>query len=103
GADYGWLFPDAAPLAGAVFFRGGPDRAAPHGDLFVASPGAQDLLRVRFAGGRPVSRAERLLHGRFGRIAAVAQGSDGALYFTTANRDLWGAGQDLLVRLGPAR
>jgi glucose/arabinose dehydrogenase len=58
---------------------------------------------VRFADGRPVSRGERLLHGRFGRIGAVAQGADAALYFTTANEDLWGAGQDLLVRLEPAR
>jgi glucose/arabinose dehydrogenase len=97
--DYGWLFPEQTLLAGGAFFRGGPDRAVPHGDLFVASPGAQDLLRVRFADGRPLSRGERLLHGRFGRIGAVAQSPDGALYFTTANRDLWGAGQDLLVRL----
>ena len=99
GTDYRWLFPDLTLLAGAAFFRGGPDRALPHGDLFVASPGAQDLFRVRFADGRPASRGERLLHGRFGRISAVAQSADGALYFTTANRDLWGAGQDLLVRL----
>jgi len=99
GTDYGWLFPDLTQLAGGAFFRGGPDRAVPHGDLFVASPGAQDLFRVRFADGRPASRGERLLHGRFGRIGAVAQGADGALYFTTANRDLWGAGQDLLVQL----
>jgi glucose/arabinose dehydrogenase len=99
GTDYGWLFPDLAQLAGGLFFRGDSDRAAPHGDLFVASPGAQDLFRVRFADGRPVSRGERLLHGRFGRIGAVAQGPDAALYFTTANEELWGAGQDLLVRL----
>jgi glucose/arabinose dehydrogenase len=99
GADYGWLFPDGQILAGATFFKGGAEKAVPHGDLFVASPGAQDLLRVRFSDGRPVSRAEPLLHGRFGRIGAVAQGPDGALYLTTANRDLWGAGQDLLVRL----
>jgi glucose/arabinose dehydrogenase len=103
GTDYGWLFPDQMLLAGGLFFRGGADRAVPHGDLFVASPGAQDLLRVRFADGRPVSRGERLLHGRFGRIGAVAQGPDAALYFTTANEELWGAGQDLLVRLEPAR
>jgi aldose sugar dehydrogenase len=99
GADYGWLFPDGQLLAGATFFKRGAEKTLPHGDLFVASPGAQDLLRVRFSGGHPVSRAERLLHGRFGRIGAVAQGPDGALYLTTANRDLWGAGQDLLVRL----
>lgn len=103
GTDYGWLFPDLTLLAGGLFFRGDSDRAAPHGDLFVASPGAQDLFRVRFADGRPVSRGERLLHGRFGRIGAVAQGADAALYFTTANEELWGAGQDLLVRLEPAR
>jgi glucose/arabinose dehydrogenase len=99
GTDYGWLFPDQALLGGAVFFRRGPERTAPHGDLFVASPGAQDLLRVRFANGRPVARAERLLHGRFGRIGTVAQASDGALYLTTANWETWGAGRDLLVRL----
>jgi glucose/arabinose dehydrogenase len=99
GADYGWLFPDGQLLAGATFFQAGAEKAVPHGDLFVASPGAQDLLRVRFSAGRPVSRAEPLLHGRFGRIGAVAQGPDGALYMTTANRDLWGAARDILVRL----
>jgi glucose/arabinose dehydrogenase len=103
GTDYGWLFPDETLLAGGLFFRGGSDRPLPHGDLFVASPGAQDLFRVRFAEGRPASRGERLLHGRFGRIGAVAQASDSTLYFTTANQELWGAGQDLLVRLEPAR
>jgi glucose/arabinose dehydrogenase len=103
GTDYGWLFPDQAMLSGATFFRDGAGGTAPHGDLFVAALGAQDLLRVRFESGRPVSRAERLLDGRFGRIGAVTQGPDGALYFTTANRDSWGAGQDLLVRLDLAR
>jgi glucose/arabinose dehydrogenase len=103
GTDYAWLFPDVTLLAGGLFFHGGADRAVPHGDLFVASPGAQDLFRVRFADGHPASRGERLLHGRFGRIGAVAQAPDATLYFTTANQELWGAGQDLLVRLEPAR
>jgi glucose/arabinose dehydrogenase len=95
-------FPEGT-LAGASFFSA-PSADAPfHGDLFVASHGGQDVLRVRFVNGRPMGSAERLLDGRFGRIGQVVQSPAGELYFSTSNRDTWGAGQDVVVRLSVAQ
>ncbi|HEX2445113.1 MAG TPA: PQQ-dependent sugar dehydrogenase [Vicinamibacterales bacterium] len=91
-------FPEGT-LAGASFFSATSTDAPFHGDLFVASHGGQDVLRVEFVNGRPAGSAERLLQGRFGRIGQVVQSPTGELYFSTANRDTWGAGQDLAVRL----
>jgi aldose sugar dehydrogenase len=95
-------FPEGT-LAGASFFSAASADAPLHGDLFVASHGGQDVLRVRFVNGRPIGSAERLLDGRFGRIGQVVQRPAGELYFSTSNRDTWGAGQDLVVRLSIAQ
>lgn len=90
-------------VSGASFVRGSAlDPLA--GDLLVAAAGAQDLLRVRVGtGGRRIVAVEPLLGGKFGRIGAVASGPDGVVYFSTANRDIWGEGRDLLVRLTAER
>jgi len=72
-----------------------------YGDLVVSTEATRDLLRIRLtpdgqrANGTPAS----LLQGRFGRIAQVAAGPDGAIYFVTANQDTWGPASDVLVRL----
>jgi glucose/arabinose dehydrogenase len=69
------------------------------GDLIVSTRGGEDLLRVRIAeDGTPRLRA-RLLQRRFGRVAQVAAGPDGSLYFVTDNENEWGPGQELLVRV----
>jgi hypothetical protein len=47
------------------------------------------------------SEPVRLLQGRFGAIAQVTAGPAGALYIVTSNRDAWGDGRDVLVRLSP--
>jgi glucose/arabinose dehydrogenase len=118
GGNYGWPFargreaypgtipsevtlPAGTGVSGACVYD---HRLMPslRGDLLIAARNGQDLLRVRLAGGRRASGAERLLDGRFGRIGQVAQGPDGALYLSTANRDVWGEHQDLVVRLAPA-
>ena len=68
------------------------------GTIVVGARGAQDLLRVRIGVDGAVIASDRVLHGRFGRIGPVAAATD-AVYFTTANRDLWGPGEDLLIGL----
>lgn len=120
GGNYGWplvrgdepypnvigpafRLPAGTGVSGASFVSG-PALGPLAGDLLVAADGAQDLLRLRFgAGGRRLVAVEPLLHGRFGRIGAVASGSDGVVYFATANRGTWGEGRDLLVRLTTSR
>jgi glucose/arabinose dehydrogenase len=79
-------------------------RTAEHamdGDLIVSAAGARDLLRIRLTpdGQRQQDSPARLLKGRFGRIGQVTAAPDGTLYFITANREEWGAGSDMLVRL----
>jgi glucose/arabinose dehydrogenase len=96
-ANYGWpgienggrggLAAPAMSLAGPAFSGiAAPDSSsALGGDLVIAALNGEDLFRVRIGrDGRP-RVVSRLLQRRFGRIAQVAAGSDGALYFITAN------------------
>ena len=68
-------------------------------DVIVSTLAARDLLRFRFDSTGHPRLSGRLLDARYGRIAQVVSGHDGALYLITANRDEWGAGNDVLVRL----
>jgi hypothetical protein len=80
------------------------DRQSPlDGDLIVSSIGHDDLLRIRMTpDGRPTSEEPvRLLQGRFGAIGQVTAAPGGALVFVTRNRDAWGDGHDVLIRLMP--
>lgn len=118
GRNYGWplargggSYPGATPavftwepgthVTGASIVP--PSAAEPFGDtLLVAARGAQDLFRVVIDSRGRVIANDRMLDGRFGRIGQVAAGAD-TIYLTTANRDLWGPGQDLLVSLSRER
>jgi glucose/arabinose dehydrogenase len=53
--------------------------------LFTCLRGAR-LVSVRIKNGKPVEM-ESFLRGFLGRIRAVAQSPDGAIYFSTSNRD----------------
>lgn len=111
GKNYGWplavgapglpgfvdpvlVFPKRhLPPAGLAVYSG---RRAPEwtGNLFFASLRGETLLRVvldRETRTRPVA-VERLFEtdfgeGLYGRLRAVGEGPDGALYFGTSNRD----------------
>ena len=118
GADYGWPLrqntPGASSLVPALVFPAGTDVAGASfvpmktksplaGELLVASRGAEDVLRIRV--GRSGARSgliEGMLQGRYGRISAVSVTPDGTIFIATNNRDTWGAGQDVLVRLTAA-
>ena len=96
------LSPSVAP-AGASFYAGAAI-AGFRNDLFVAALDGAHLLRIRFDPADPdrIAAAERLLDGRFGRLADVVTGPDGGLYVATSNRDGRGApapGDDRVVRL----
>jgi glucose/arabinose dehydrogenase len=116
GGDYGWpsvtgrdrlagtslatvLLPPGTLPSGmtAVNHRQSPIA----GDLIVSSAGLDDLLRIRMTpDGRPTGdESVRLLQGRFGAVGQVTATPDGALVFVTRNREAWGEGHDVLIRL----
>ena len=116
GANYGWpivrrgeSYPGATPPV--FLLPAGTDpsgvttvtaETSPlFGDLIVAALGGEDLFRIRLDGEGRRQTSSRLLQRRFGRIAQVASGTRGALYAVTGNRETWGAGQDVLIRLVP--
>jgi glucose/arabinose dehydrogenase len=116
GGDYGWptmsrrarrsdtssptvLLPAGTVPSGMTSVN---DRQSPlDGDLIVSSIGLDDLLRIRMTpDGRPAAEEPvRLLQGRFGRIGQVTAAPDSALVFVTRNREAWGEGHDVVIRL----
>jgi aldose sugar dehydrogenase len=93
--------PAVAP-ASAIFYSGA---AFPQfrGNFFFGALKGECLIRVTLDG-RSVTRQERLLQGQYGRIREVAEGPDGAIYFSTSNRDGRGnpaANDDRILRLVP--
>jgi glucose/arabinose dehydrogenase len=95
--------PAVAP-ASALFYRGA---AFPqfHGDFFFGNLKGERIIRVRHDGRRVIDQ-EPLLQGQYGRIREVAEGPDGAIYFSTSNRDGRGkpaANDDRILRLVPVK
>jgi aldose sugar dehydrogenase len=76
--------PACAPASGA-FYRGSA-LAQFKGNFFFGCLRGEGLQRV-VLDGRAVRSDERLFQGEYGRIRDVAEGPDGALYFSTSNRD----------------
>lgn len=76
--------PAVAPASG-TFYRGSAF-AEFRGNFFFGCLRAKCIVRVVLDGRRPVSQ-EPLLEGSYGRIRDVVEGSDGAIYFSTSNRD----------------
>jgi quinoprotein glucose dehydrogenase len=100
-------YPDAAvPPGGAIFYT---ERLFPQfrNNYFLASLRAADLQRVVVGAGNRIERIERWWPGRYGRLRAIAQGPDGAIYFSTSNQDgrepqVNDPGGDHLYRIVPA-
>jgi aldose sugar dehydrogenase len=94
--------PAVAP-ASAMFYRGDLFPAFRGNFLFGCLRGTC-IVRVVLDGTRVVSQ-ERLLQGNFGRIRDVVEGPDGAIYFSTSNRDGRGIptkDDDRIMKLVPA-
>jgi glucose/arabinose dehydrogenase len=95
--------PACAPASG-TFYRGSA-LAQFKGNFFFGCLRGEGLQRVVLDGRRVVSQ-ERLLQGQYGRIRDVTEGPDGALYFSTSNRDGRGSpakDDDRIMRLVPQR
>src|SRR5205085_4940268 len=95
--------PAVAPASG-MFYRGAAFPAW-RGNFFFGCLRGQCVIRVALDGRRVVSQ-ERLLNDDYGRIRDVAEGPDGAIYFSTSNRDGRGrpaSGDERILRLEPVR
>lgn len=95
--------PAVAPASG-MFYRGS---AFPQfrDNFFFGCLRGERIIRVLLEGRRVVTQ-ENLLEGRYGRIREVAEGPDGAIYFSTSNRDGRGTpakDDDRIIRLVPVR
>lgn len=90
--------PASAPGSGA--FYKGDKIAAFKGNYFFGSLRGTSLIRV-VMDGRKVAKQERVV-ADLGRIREVQSGPDGALYFSTSNRDGRGrrqSGDDKILRI----
>ncbi len=76
--------PACAPASGMVY--NGTAFPAFKGNFFFGCLRGARIIRVVLNGSRVVAQ-ENLLEGKFGRIREVGQGPDGAIYFSTSNRD----------------
>ena len=95
--------PACAPASG-TFYRG-TSFAQFRGNFFFGCLKGERIIRVVLDGRRVVSQ-EPLLEKKYGRIRDVAEGPDGALYFSTSNKD--GRGKpapddDRIIRLTPIK
>lgn len=97
----------AVPPALAIFYDSDlmPDLK---GDFFFTSLRGEHLQRVVLSGPRTISRIERWFQtgthqGRYGRLRAVVQGPDGAIYISTSNRSRGNpaSNDDRILRISP--
>lgn len=98
--------PAIAPASGA-FYNGSlfPDLRY---NFFVGCLRGQQILRLALDPRNPrrVVETEALLRGKYGRIRDVAIGPDGAIYFSTSNRDGRGrpsSKDDRILKILPAK
>ena len=91
--------PACAP-GSAVFYRGSAFTQF-RNNLFFGCLRGERIVRVVLDGRRVISQ-ENLLAGKYGRIRDVAEGPDGAIYFSTSNKDGRGSparDDDRIIRL----
>ena len=99
--------PAVAPASG-MFYRGSASSSGfPQfrGNFFFGNLRGECIVRVVLDGRRVVSE-ERLLEKQYGRIRDIAEGPDGAIYFSTSNRDGRGnpaRDDDRIMRLVPVK
>lgn len=97
-------FTPAVAPSGAMFYRGAAFPKFTNNFFFGCLRG-EAIIRVVLDGRRVISH-ERLLQGQYGRLRAIAEGPDGAIYFSTSNRDGRGTpakDDDRIMRLVPVK
>jgi glucose/arabinose dehydrogenase len=85
--DPALVFTPAIAPASGVFYDGGMFEEY-YGDFFVGMLKGEGILRVIFdESGDKIIGTEKLANLDFGRVRAVENGLDGAIYFSTSNTD----------------
>jgi aldose sugar dehydrogenase len=95
--------PACAP-ASALFYRGSTFPSF-RGNFFFGCLRGERIIRVTLDGRKVVSQ-ENLLQEKYGRIREMAEGPDGAIYFSTSNRDGRGkpaSDDDRIIRLSSVK
>lgn len=95
--------PACAPASG--MFYSGSAFADFKGNFFFGCLGGKRIIRV-VLNGRTVVSQEDLLKDVYGRIREMAEGPDGAIYFSTSNRDGRGSAakdDDRIMRIVPVK
>jgi glucose/arabinose dehydrogenase len=95
--------PAVAPASG-TFYRGSLFPQF-RGNFFFGCLRGETIIRVVLDGSRVVSQ-ERLFDHQYGRIRDVAEGPDGAIYFSTSNEDGRGrpaSDDDRILKLTPVK
>ncbi len=110
GANYSWPYGSGLGYAAPVWqsrnspyvatsggsFVGDAKWGTWRGELFLAALAGEMLLRLQPVGDGTLSLADTLYIGKYGRLRAVAEGPDGALYLTTSN-----GSNDKVIRVSP--
>lgn len=102
-------FPQQAVPPGLAVFYNADLIPELRGNFFFTSLRGEHLQRVILSDPTTISRIERwwetgVHSGQYGRLHAVVQGPDGALYVSTTNRDGRGrvrSGDDRILRVSP--
>jgi glucose/arabinose dehydrogenase len=109
GADYGWPGDEAASVPPArtlpAASAGGGGCALMANRLFVATSTGKSLAMSEVTRRNTLSAFTSSLQNRYGRLAGVVAGTDGALWLTTRNRDGHGkpiADDDRVIRISPS-
>ena len=95
--------PAVAPASG-TFYRGSLFPQF-RGNFFFGCLRGETIIRVVLDGSRVISQ-ERLFKNQYGRIRDVAEGPDGAIYFSTSNEDGRGnpaSDDDRILKLVPVK
>lgn len=103
------LYPGSSAPPGLCAFYTGSLMPKLNGNFFFASLAGEHLQRIVLSGPKKIAKIERWFEtgthkGKYGRLRAVVQGPDGALYVTTSNQDRRGSlrkGDDKILRISP--
>ncbi|MEN6372843.1 MAG: PQQ-dependent sugar dehydrogenase [Armatimonadota bacterium] len=103
------FFPNTAVAPGRATFYDADLMPGLKRNFFFTTLIGEHLERIILSGPRKIERIERWWEtgtqaGRYGRLRAVVQGTDGRLYVSTSNRDGRGSvqpGDDKILRIGP--
>jgi glucose/arabinose dehydrogenase len=100
------FWPDEAIPPGGVLFYTGKMFPQFSGSFFMTSLKSETMHRVAVGEGNRIDSIERWWPHKYGRLRAIAQAPDGAIYVGTSNRDPRGSGEhpgsDHIYRLVPA-